>query len=103
MSIIISVLKDELDRNQRSQLAYKKELGRYFKGALIVKKRRSISYYYLAYRDASNHVKTDYIGNMENSKVNDLMEQIKKRKEIISILKELKKDEMSIKRMLKNG
>lgn len=103
MTIIISVLKDELVRNQRAQLAYEKELSHYFKGALIVKKRRSISYYYLAYRDDLNRVKTDYIGNHENIKVNDIKKQIEKRKEIISILKELKKDEKSIKKMLKNG
>lgn len=102
MSIIISVLQDELDRNQRAQLAYQKELNQYSKGSLISKKRRSINYFYLAYRDSMNHVKTDYLGNEENSKVKEIREQIKKRKEILLILKDLKKEEMNIKKMMKH-
>lgn len=101
MSIIISVLQDELDRNQRAQLAYQKELNQYSKGSLISKKRRSINYFYLAYRDSMNHVKTDYIGSDENSRVNEIRAQIKKRKEIKAILKELKKEETNIKKMLR--
>jgi hypothetical protein len=103
MSIIISVLKDELDRNQRAQLAYRKELSQYFKGSLVIKKRNSINYFYLAYRDDLNRVKTDYIGNENNFKVEELRQQIKKRKEIASVLKALKKDEVSINRMLSHG
>jgi hypothetical protein len=101
MSIIISVLIDELDRNQRAQLAYQKELSHYFKGSLVVKKRKSVDYVYLAYRDSANQVKTDYIGNAQSIKVNEVRQQIKKRKEILSILKDLKKDELALRKMLK--
>jgi hypothetical protein len=102
MSIITSVLNDELDRNQRAQLAYQNELSQYFKGSLVVKRRRNIHYYYLAYRDSMNRVKTDYIGNEENSKVNEVRQQIQKRKETLSILRELKKEEATIRKMLKH-
>jgi hypothetical protein len=101
MSIIISVLNDELDRNQRTQLAYQKELSQYFKGSLVVKKRKSIDYFYLAYRDSKGQIKTDYIGNIQSIKVNEVQQQIQKRKEILSILKDLKKDELTLRKMLR--
>jgi hypothetical protein len=103
MSILISVLKDELDRNHRAQHAYQKELALYPKGSLVIKKRKSMDYFYLAYRDASNRIKTDYIGNVQNPKVKQLQQQIQKRQEIIEILKVLKHDEGLIRRMLKQG
>jgi hypothetical protein len=62
-----------------------------------------MDYFYLAYRDASNRIKTDYIGNVQNPKVKQLQQQIQKRQEIIEILKVLKHDEGLIRRMLKQG
>ena len=101
MTILVSVIKDELDRNLRAQAAYLKELSQFPQGSLITKQRKSIDYVYLAYRDATNRVRTDYIGKQDNPKVKQLQQQIKKRQEVIAILKELKQNELLIRKMLK--
>jgi len=102
MSIIISVLNDELDRNRRTQEAYKEELDKYSKGSIVLKKRRNVDYLYLAYRDSLNKIKTDYIGSSNHPRVNEIKEQLCKRSEIVEILKKLKIEESKIKKMIKN-
>jgi hypothetical protein len=101
MSILLSILEDELDRNLRTQAAYTLELSQYPKGSLIEKKRNSRIYYYLAFRNEDNQIKTDYIGTENSPKVNELRESIKKRKEIISILKKLEIEEEEIRKIIK--
>jgi hypothetical protein len=101
MSILISVINDELDRNLRAQVAYRRELSQYPEGSVVVKTRKSIPYFYLAYRDSSNHVRTDYIGNAQNPKVKLLQQQILKRKELLSALKKMQKEELQMRKMLK--
>lgn len=102
MSILLSILQDELDRNLRTQEAYTLELSHYHKGSLIEKKRNSGIYYYLAFRNEDNQIKTDYIGTENSPKVNELRESIKKRKEIVSILKNLEIEEEEIRKMLRH-
>lgn len=101
MSILVSVIQDELDRNLRAQAAYRRELSQYPEGSLIIKNRKSIRYVYLAYRNALNQVKTDYIGNEQNPKVKLLQQQILKRKELLSALKKMQKEELQMRKMLK--
>ena len=101
MSILISVIKDELDRNLRAQAAYRRELSQYPEGSLVIKTRKSIQYFYLAYRNALNQVKTDYVGNAQNPKVKQLQQQIKKRNEILLLLKAMQKEELQMRKMLK--
>lgn len=101
MSILISVIKDELERNLRAQVAYQRELSQYPEGSVVIKTRKSIPYFYLAYRDSSNHVRTDYIGNAQNPKVKLLQHQILKRKELLSALRKMQKEELQLRKMLK--
>lgn len=102
MSIISSILNDELERNHRMQKAYLREISQYPKGSLVIKKRNSVEYFYLAYRDSQNHVKTDYIGLKENARIIELQHQIEKRKEILIILKKLNSEECRLIKMLKH-
>jgi hypothetical protein len=102
MSIIFSILKDELDRNQRMQIANQKELILYSKGCLVAKKRKLKTYYYLAFRNENNQIKTEYIGLENNPKVKELREHIEKRKEIISTLKSLSSEEEKIRKMMRH-
>lgn len=101
MTILVSVIQDELDRNLRAQAAYRKELSQYPQGSLVFKNRKSIRYVYLAYRDKSNQVRTDYVGNESSPKVKQLQQQIMKRKEIVLLLKRMEKDELQMRKMLK--
>ena len=103
MSIISSILNDELERNRRMQQAYIREISQYPKGSLVIKKRNSVEYFYLAYRDSLNHVKTDYIGPKESSKIIELTHQIEKRKGILVILKKLNSEECRLVQMLKQA
>lgn len=102
MSIISSILNDELESNHRMQQAYLREISQYPKGSLVIKKRKSVEYFYLAYRDSLNHVKTDYIGLKESSRIIELTHQIEKRKEILIILKKLKIEECRLIQILKH-
>jgi hypothetical protein len=103
MTILVSVIQDELDRSLRTQAAYRRELSQYPQGSLVFKNRKSIRYVYLAYRDDSNRVKTDYIGNERNPKVKLLQQQIRKRKEIVLLLKQMEKDEIQMRKILKRS
>ena len=80
MSILLSILEDELNRNLRTQVAYSLELSQYQKGSLIEKRRNNKIYYYLAYRNELNQIKTNYVGSENSPKVNETKEYIKKRK-----------------------
>ncbi|NTW96608.1 MAG: hypothetical protein HGB31_08325 [Erysipelotrichaceae bacterium] len=102
MSILFSILEDELNRNLRTQAAYTLELSQYQKGSLIEKKRNNKIYYYLAFRNELNQIKTNYVGSENSPKVNETKEHIKKRKEIISILKKLVIEEVEIRKMLRH-
>lgn len=102
MSILLSILKDELERNQRIQKAYGNELQQYPKGSLVKKKRNNKNYIYLAFRNEANQIKTNYIGPEDSSKVKVIMEHIKKRKEILMILKKLVIEENEIRKMMRH-
>jgi len=101
MSILLSVLNDELDRNQRTQEAYRKEFAHYPKGSLVEKKRNNRVYYYLAFRNELNQIKTNYVGSESSPKVKEIKDHIEKRREIASILRNLVIEEEEIRKMIK--
>lgn len=102
MSIINSILKDELERNLRMQSAYKDELLKYQKGSLTIKKRGEFIYFYLGFRDENNKVKSKYIGAGSKVKIDNIRESLEKRDEISEILKKLHIEEVKLRKIIEN-
>jgi len=70
--------------------SYEKQLVDLPKGSLRSKERNGKNYYYLSYRRNSKVI-SDYIGNDENA-INELKEQLKRRKGIENLLREIRKE-----------
>ena len=70
--------------------SYEKQLETLPKGSLHKKERNGKRYYYLAYRKKGKVV-SDYIGNDE-SVIASLKEQLKRRKDVEALIKNIKKD-----------
>jgi hypothetical protein len=101
MSIIIEVLKEELERNLVMQNAYTKEIDTLPKGSIIRKKIGNGTYLYLLFRD-NGKVHTKYLGVKEKVKIEEVENKINKRKYMHDILKNLLKEEKEIRKVLKN-
>jgi len=70
--------------------SYEKQLEGLPKGSLREKERNGKTYYYLAYRN-DGKVVSDYIGNDE-SIIDTLREQLKRRKCVEALIKNIKKE-----------
>ena len=97
-NIIKDTLKEELQRNLRSQLVYFREIEALPRGSLSVRLRRGRNYCYLKYR-AGDKVVTDYVGPEE--RVGEkLKESIERRKALQESLKRLKREQAFIEKAL---
>lgn len=79
------------------QQQYEKEINQLPKGTVITKKVGNHEYHYLKYRDDKKTV-TDYIGR-DKTKIEDIKNQIKKRKHFERMLSELKKENKLIEKV----
>lgn len=100
MSIVIDVMKDELNRNLEMQSAYSKEIALLPKGTIITKQIGHHEYLYLLYR-AEGRVRTEYIGAKEKIVIEDIQKEIDKRKYFQNTLKKLLREEKEIRKVLK--
>jgi cellulose biosynthesis protein BcsQ len=87
-SIIRGILREELDRSQRMEALYLKELESLPKGSLQVKVIRGREYLYRCFRDGKK-VKSVFVPRDEAKKIS---ESIQRRREIESSLKRLRAD-----------
>ena len=87
-SIIRGILREELDRSQRMEALYLKELESMPKGSLQVKVIRGREYLYRCFRDGKK-VKSVFVPRDEAEKIG---EGIQRRREIESSLKRLRAD-----------
>ena len=94
-SVVFGVLQDELERNRRMQIRYRKEIDQLPKGSLFQRKIREHQYFYLNYRDKSKVV-SKYLGKLDPVKVEDLKKSIADRKRYEDLLRKLRNEEKFI-------
>ena len=97
MQLIYSVLEDERKRNEYMLERYEKELSLLPKGKITPKITKANTYYYLKYRDGQK-VCAKYIG-MNEEDIALVAEQLKRRKVVESLVKELKAEQAKIRKM----
>ncbi len=97
MLLLYSVLEDERKRNEYMLEEYEKELTLLPKGKISPKITKTNTYYYLKYRDGQK-VCAKYIG-MNKNDIDRISEQLKRRKVVEGIVKELKAEQIKIKKM----
>ena len=96
-SIIRGILREELDRSQRMEALYIKELESMPKGSLQVKVIRGREYLYRCFRDGKK-VKSVFVPRDEAKKIG---ESIQRRREIESSLKRLRADRELARKVLR--
>ena len=96
-SIIRGILREELDRSQRMEALYLKELESMPKGSLQVKVIRGREYLYRCFRDGKK-VKSVFVPRDEAKKIG---ESIQRRREIESSLKRLRADRELARKVLR--
>lgn len=97
MTIATQIIDRELERNWRMILEYENELSKLPRGKLTIKEINSHSYFYLKFRKGEKVV-TEYIGK-DNCDVSALQEQLKKRKHIEEMLKQLKSERRELEKL----
>lgn len=97
MSVLMSVLQEELDRLERQQAAYEADLQELPKGYISKKNIRGKMSYYWQYRDGAKIV-SQYIPAEE---VPGLEEQVRRRKQLEASLRRVKEDRKKLRRVLK--
>lgn len=96
--LIKNVVLEEQKRNAEMIATYEKELESLPKGNLSIKKTGNNEYYYLKYRNDKKIV-TDYIGK-DKEKIEQIEEQIKRRKHYENMLSALLKEQKIISKIL---
>lgn len=97
MSILMSVLQEELDRLDRQQAVYENELKEIPKGYVSKKNIRGKVSYYWQYRDGEKVV-SEYISS-EELPVREA--QVLRRKQLQASLKRVKEDQKKLRKVLK--
>ena len=90
MSLFAATTLRESKRMATLLNSYEKQLESLPKGSLREKERNGKTYYYLAYRSGGKVV-SDYVGNDE-SVIDSLREQLKRRKDVEALIKNIKKE-----------
>ena len=96
MSILMGVLSEELDRLNRQQIAYERDLQDLPKGYISKKNIRGKTPYYLQWRDGGKIV-GKYISAEDLPKIEG---QIKQRKQLEAALRRVKADRKKLRRVL---
>ena len=96
MSILMEVLKEELERLDRQQVAYERDLQELPKGYISKKKIKGKEYCYLQHRDGGKVV-SRYIAADELPKVEV---QVKRRKQLEASLRRVREDQKKLRRVL---
>ena len=97
LSLLSEMIVEENRRNLLLQQEYEAKIKKLPKGKMIIKKIGNHEYHYLKYRDGKKTV-TDYIGR-DKTKIEEVMDLIKKRKHFEQMLLELKEETKLIKKV----
>ncbi len=97
MSVLMDILKEELDRLDRQQAAYERDLAELPKGYISKKVIRGRESYYWQYRDGQKIV-SQYISAAE---LPEKEWQLKRRKSLEVSLRRVHEDRKRLKRVLK--
>ena len=98
MSVLMDVLREELDRLDRQQVAYEADLQELPKGYISKKNIRGKVSYYLQYREGSK-VRSKYV-SAEDLPI--IEEQVQRRKQLESSLRRVREDQKKLRKVLKN-
>ena len=96
MSILMEVLKEELDRLNRQQVVYSADLQELPKGYISKKNIRGKESYYLQHRDG-NKIVSKYISAED---LPDVEEQIRRRRQLEASLRRVKEDQKKLRKVL---
>ncbi len=97
MTIVMQIIFQELERNERMIFEYENELSKLPRGKLVIKKINSHSYFYLKFREGEKVV-TKYIGK-NNCDLSALHELLEKRKHIEEMLRNLKSERKELEKL----
>lgn len=97
--VIEGMLREELERNQRMSKRYRTELNSLPKGTIIRRIKNNEIYFYLHYRENSKVV-SKYLGKENVVDLVALENQLKKRKNIVEVLRRLKIEEKELLQIL---
>lgn len=98
VSLFFKIIQEESQRNLLMQKQYETKINQLPKGKVISKQAGNYEYYYLKYRDGKKTI-TDYIGRDEK-KIEDIKNQIDKRKHFERMLAELKEESKLIQKVI---
>lgn len=98
--LIISVFKDEYERNTRIIARYEKEVQELPKGSIFKRKIGNQEYIYLNYREGKKVV-SKFVGNVSSIDFSDLENKVLRRKELTKLLKKLYKEQKELEKELK--
>ncbi|MBA7513980.1 hypothetical protein ES705_05998 [subsurface metagenome] len=91
MSALQGILREEYDRLGKLSEKYQNELKRLPKGSISVKEIRNNNYYYLAFRKKKKVI-FKYLGKEDSIKLNQIEEQLRKRKDLELKLRQVNSD-----------
>lgn len=91
MSIVFSILKEELDRLNKLAEKYDHEIMKLPLGSLSIKKRYNKKFAYLAFR-ANNKVIFKYLGKPDSQKVAAILEKLKQKQQYQQKIKKIQDD-----------
>lgn len=97
MSMLMEILKEELDRLDRQQAVYEEDLKDVLKGYISRKNIRGKLSYYLQYREGDK-VMSKYISSSDLPYVEA---QIKRRKQLEASLRRVREDQKRLRKVLK--
>ena len=99
MSVLESVLKEELERLERNIAAYEEILSPLQKGYIYVQSIRGHSYCYRKWREGKK-IKSAYIGEFGSAKAEQAKKDYSERKRIEANLGTLKKEKIKLEKAL---
>lgn len=101
MSVLSNSILDNLKRNLSNQELYSRQINNLPKGKIVVRRKRKSDYYYLEYRDKEKII-YKYLGPVFSFDISNIKAQTEERKVLIDRIKNLKKEEREMKKILKS-
>ena len=101
MSVLSNSILDNLKRNLSNQELYLKQINDSPKGKIVVRRKRKSDYYYLEYREKEKII-YKYLGPVLSFDISNLQSQIEERKILCERVKNLKKEEKEMRKVLKS-
>ena len=101
MSVLSNSILDNLNRNLSNQELYSKQIDDLPKGKIVVRRKRKSDYYYLEYREKEKII-YKYLGPVLSFDISSLQSQIEERRILCERVKNLKKEEKEMRKVLKS-